>query len=140
MFRSRKPLSELLDHVAARAVGPEEVVLYPTDPLLLRLLHVPWLDTLLPGDVLVLGQVVVSLLGHNINGVIDLGHVPDEFLALASLVVDVEVHVALEPQDDVHGYNQVVLVGVELVTKCLLLIRLHVQTYNDDLVFNIKQV
>ena len=95
MFRSRKPLSELLDHVAARAVGPEEVVLYPSDPLLFGLLHVPWLDTLLPGDVLVLGQIVISLLGHYINGVVDLGHIPDELLALATLIIDVEVHVAL---------------------------------------------
>ena len=54
MFRGGESLSELLQHVATEAVGPEHVVLDPADPLFLRLLHVPWLDTLLPGDVLVL--------------------------------------------------------------------------------------
>ena len=60
---------------------------------------------------------------------VDTRHVPDELLALSTLVVDVEIHMPLEPENNIHGHNEMVLIGVEFVTKVLLFLRLHIETY-----------
>ena len=95
VLRGRESFGELLEHVPTGVVGPEQVVLNPSDPLLLGLIQVARLDTLLPRDVLILRQRVISFLRYNINGVVDTRHVPDELLALPTLVVDVEIHMPL---------------------------------------------
>jgi hypothetical protein len=64
--------------------------------------------------------------------VVNSSHVPDELLALPTLVVDVKVHMSLQPENYVHRHNQVVLFLVEVVTQVLFLLRLHVETYTVD--------
>ena len=54
VLRGRESFGELLEHVPTGVVGPEQVVLNPSDPLLFGLIQVARLDTLLPRDVLIL--------------------------------------------------------------------------------------
>ena len=129
VLRGCESFGELLEHVPTGVIGPEQVVLNPTDSFLLGLIQVARLDTLLPRDVLILRQRVICFLRYNINGVVDTRHVPDELLALSTLVVDVEIHMPLEPEYNIHGHNEMMLIGVEFVTKALLFLRLHIETY-----------
>ena len=67
---------------------------------------------------------------------VDTSHVPDELLTLPTLVVDIKVHMTLQPEHNVHSHDQMVLVLVKLVTQVLLFLGLHVETYKIELVFS----